>query len=134
MHVKYESPFPDNIAGLTSKQYPASIPLKESARKGMDDVINRLNKQSKLCPDQDFTLVGYSQGAGVIHGIFQGAGRTYPGQKGTAPVLDPSVLPKIKALVTFGDPGFRGELVFPYPKEFQSRVKINCAHKDPVSS
>jgi Cutinase len=106
----------------------------------MDDVIRRLNSQSKACADQRFALVGYSQGAGVIHGIFQGATRTYPNSTGKLPVLEPQVIPKILAIVTFGDPGFMGQdnsnprakLVFPIPKDLQAKTMINCSHGDPV--
>ena len=121
-------------------QYPATTDLKHSAGLGMDDVINRLHNQGKNCPEQRFALVGYSQGAGVIHGIFQGANRTYPGAKGKLPVLENEALPKILAVVTFGDPGFMGEtnsnprakLVFPIPKDFLAKTMINCSHGDPV--
>jgi len=121
-------------------QYPATTDLKHSAGLGMDDVINRLNTQAKACPEQHFALVGYSQGAGVVHGIFQGESRTYPGSKGKLPVLENDVIPKILAIVTFGDPGFMGEtnpnprakLVFPIPKGLEAKTMINCSHGDPV--
>jgi cutinase len=111
--------------------------LKASGGVGIDDIINRLNKQVKLCPQQLFSLVGYSQGAGVVHGIFEYENRTYPGAVGARPILDQaSVLPKISSIVTFGDPGFRGDykLVYRIPAELQSKLKINCSHGDPVSN
>jgi cutinase len=120
-----------------SFKYPAAMNLKASGGVGKDDVINRLNKQVKLCPDQLFSLVGYSQGAGVIHGIFEYENRTYPGAVGTLPTLDQaSTLAKISSIVTFGDPGFRGDykLVYRIPAELQSTLKINCSHGDPASN
>ena len=84
--------------------------------------------------------MGYSQGAGVIHGAFQSKDRTYPKAKGPRPVLDGDAKKKIVAVVTFGDPAFMGSanpkrtaLVFPIPPDFQSKFKLNCAHGDPVS-
>lgn len=44
-------------------QYPASFNLTYSPQIGMDAAINRLNSQSKECPDQTFVAIGYSQGA-----------------------------------------------------------------------
>jgi len=114
--------------------------MKNSAGVGMDDTVKRVNTQSKLCPQQKFALVGYSQGAGVIHGAFQSKDRTYPKAKGPRPVLDGDAKKKIVAVVTFGDPAFMGSanpkrtaLVFPIPPDFQSKFKLNCAHGDPVS-
>jgi len=115
-------------------QYPANFDLTKSPNIGVDDVINRLNKQNKECPDQTFVLVGYSQGAGIMHGALNPAG------SGTGrPVLDKSVLPKIKALVMFGDPGFKGgnagpltANAGPFPPELYEKLRENCATKDPV--
>ena len=46
--------------------------MSVSAPTGVDDTIKRLNAQSAACPAQRFALVGYSQGAGVMHGVFGG--------------------------------------------------------------
>jgi cutinase len=118
-------------------KYPSTVSLKASGGVGIDDIINRLNKQVKACPEQLFSLVGYSQGAGVVHGIFEYENRTYPGAVGSRPTLDQaSTLSKISTMVTFGDPGFRGDykLVYRIPSELQSKLKINCSHGDPVST
>jgi hypothetical protein len=65
---------------------------------------------------------------------------TYPGGPKVRPVLDPSVLPKIKALVMFGDPGFKGPNAGPltagagpFSTELFAKLRENCALSDPVS-
>jgi cutinase len=84
---------------------------------GVQDTIGRLNRQIKACPDQTFAIVGYSQGAGVMHSA--------------AAKFDPAVIPKIVAAVMFGDPGFKRASAFPVP--IQSKLKENCNPGDPVS-
>jgi cutinase len=96
--------------------------------KGASDVINRLNSQSKACPDQKFALVGYSQGAGVMHralGPFPNA------------TLEKSARSKIVAAVMFGDPGFHGtESPLGHSPAFADDIlavtRENCAPGDPV--
>ena len=71
-------------------------------------------------------LVGYSQGADVVHLATS--------------QLDPSYYPAIDAIVVFGDPGNRGPGQFdplgtaepPFPAALANRVKENCAFNDPV--
>lgn len=105
---------------------------------GMDDVIVRLNTQSKACPDQKFALVGYSQGAGVIHGVFGPTGPIIAGLANPRPVLDTSVIAKIVAVALFGDPGFKGTAgpsgttVPKFPAAIQEILIENCAPGDPV--
>jgi len=119
-----------------SVQYPASFDLTKSTPAGIDDVINRLNKQNKECPDQTFALVGYSQGAGIMHGAL---GPPQPAGPNAHPTLDLSVLPKIKSLVMFGDPGFKGVSAGllsgnagQFPPELFAKLMQNCALKDGV--
>jgi len=99
-------------------QYPADAEAK-SVPTGVEDVVNRLTKQSTACPNQKFALVGYSQGAMVMHSA--------------APKIPESVLPKILALVMFGDPALRrGAATF--PGGLGSRLLEQCAPADPVCS
>jgi cutinase len=105
--------------------YPASL-AADSKIKGGNDALAHLNAQSKACPDQKYVLVGYSQGADVMHD--------------TASKLDASLYSKIIAVVMFGDPGNKGpEAVSPqggkvpvFPKDLQEKLKQNCAAGDPV--
>jgi cutinase len=107
--------------------YPASTQIVESGAKGEVQVVARLTSQSQRCPKQTFALVGYSQGAGVMHGAFK------PKNNLTA-----NILPKIKALVMFGDGGFKATKVGskltipPFPASLQPRVLNLCNPGDPV--
>ena len=97
----------------------------------MADVINRLNGQAKACPKQKFALVGYSQGAGVMHGALSPA---------ATPKLDTAVFDRILALVMFGDLAYQGQtgpsaLSTPtFPAPLYERLRENCAPGDPVRS
>jgi cutinase len=112
-----------------------------STAKGIDDTINRLNKQNKECPDQKFALVGYSQGGWVVHGALSPSGAPVEGLENPRPKLDPSVFPKILAIVLFGDPGFKStgavgdkqQNAPAIPATLQSKLKQNCNPGDPVS-
>jgi cutinase len=105
--------------------YPASF-AKTSKETGAADVVKHLDEQSKACPQQDFVLVGYSQGADVMHL----ASRKIPA----------ALYPRIVALVMFGDPGNRGPnsrsplggIVSTFPEELQNKLKENCEKGDPV--
>ena len=82
-------------------------------------MVNRLVGQSTACPQQTFVLVGYSQGAGVMHSA--------------AKDIPVSLYPKIKALVMFGDPNLRlGILGDEFPAALRSKVLQNCARGDSV--
>ena len=62
--------------------------------KGVTDVLNHVNSQSSACPQQKFAMVGYSQGAGVMHEALS--------------QIDSKFFDQIVALVMFGDPGKDG--------------------------
>jgi cutinase len=96
-------------------QYPADFST-ESMGKGVSDVVNRLNSQSKSCPDAKFALVGYSQGAAVMHGA--------------APKIDGPVASKVVAIVLYGD-GARK--MGKWPANMEKLVYENCAKGDMVS-
>lgn len=70
--------------------YPASF-ASTSRNAGSDDVVKHLKEQSKTCPNQNYVLVGYSQGGDVMHSA--------------AAKLDPSLYSRIYAIVMYGDPG-----------------------------
>jgi cutinase len=100
-------------------QYPANMNMTVSLPTGVKDTTSRLSNQIKACPDQKFAIVGYSQGAGVMHAA--------------AAKFDAAVISKVVAAVMFGDPGFRsavGGNAFPAP--IQARLKENCNPGDPV--
>jgi cutinase len=93
---------------------------------GAKDIVKRLNAQSKACPDQKFGVMGYSQGAAIMHSAL--------GAKDSG--LDPGVLSKIVGGAMFGDPrqggGAKGR-VPDFPESIVQKIKINCATGDPVS-
>lgn len=79
-------------------------------------MIKRLKAQSTACPDQTFSLVGYSQGAGVMHAA--------------AKRMPESLYAKIKSVVMFGDPMLK--LGREFPEGLREKVLQNCAEGDPV--
>jgi cutinase len=85
--------------------------------KGPDDVIRRLKEQDTACPNEKFVLVGYSQGAGVMHSA--------------AARIPAAIQQKIVAMVMFGDPFLKRNTKF--PPLLQSRTLENCAVGDYVS-
>jgi len=93
-------------------QYPADFSA-DSATKGISDVIQRLNSQTKACPDEKFALVGYSQGAAIMHGV---AGK-----------LDSEVSKKVLAIVLYGD---MTRTMGKWPAALQSKIYENCAKGD----
>lgn len=69
--------------------------MADSKSKGVADVLRRLESQSAACPKQAYVLVGYSQGADVMHNA--------------AAKLGKDLYERVVALVMYGDPGNRGE-------------------------
>jgi cutinase len=90
-----------------------------SVMTGVNDVVERLVAQDKACPKQMFALVGFSQGAMVMHG----AASKIPAE---------IAMKKVMALVMFGDPGLGKAKVEPLPAALSQRIFENCAVGDPV--
>ncbi|KAL2066775.1 hypothetical protein VTL71DRAFT_2847 [Oculimacula yallundae] len=99
-------------------QYPASADLS-SGRVGSADVVRRLTAQNIACPNQKYALVGYSQGAAVMHTAAE-----------TIPI---AIQRKVVAIVTFGDPYNRLSLLGQWPLRLRSQAITICAPGDPVS-
>jgi hypothetical protein len=109
--------------------YPASFePISKT--KGVDDTVKHLAEASVKCPNQKYVLVGYSQGADVMHNAIV--------------KLPESLHSRIIALIMFGDPGNKnkpgalalsplGGTVPDIPSALRDKVKQNCAPGDPVS-
>jgi Cutinase len=106
----------------------------DSSKNGAADVIARLQKQSKACPDQKFAIVGYSQGSMVARLALSDASK-----------LGPDVFGKIVGGATFGDPASRGSnnpvalpglpsnfVPPPFAGDLESKVKVYCVPGDPV--
>lgn len=102
-----------------SQQYPASAAIITGVRRGARDVVSRLRSQSALCPNQTFSLVGYSQGAAVMHAA--------------AEDIPAALYPKIKSLVMFGDGVLRlGAERARFPAGLDEKTRQVCADGDPV--
>ncbi|KAK4033689.1 cutinase-domain-containing protein [Parachaetomium inaequale] len=100
-------------------QYPASADIVGGTIRGSLDVVNRLRSQAAACPNQTFSLVGYSQGAGVMHAA--------------AKDIPIHLYSRIKSLVMFGDGYHRlGDVLSRFPVGLNSKVMQVCADGDPV--
>ncbi|KAK4125528.1 carbohydrate esterase family 5 protein [Parathielavia appendiculata] len=99
-------------------QYPASSDIT-GVRRGATDVVNRLRRQAISCPRQTFSLVGYSQGAAVMHSA--------------AEDIPLYLYPRIKSLVMFGDGYHRlGPVLSRFPTGLNDKAMQICAPGDPV--
>lgn len=90
---------------------------------GGTDIVSRIEAQNEKCPNQLFALVGYSQGAGVVHKALE--------------LLPPTLHGKIRSVSVFGDPseGKNEGYIWPseWPYGFGSKTHDVCAAGDPVS-
>ncbi|KAF1816528.1 alpha/beta-hydrolase [Eremomyces bilateralis CBS 781.70] len=105
------------LPGARGYPYPASYDLT-GVRTGATDVNNRLKAQSKACPDQKFALVGYSQGAALMHAAAKDIPR--------------DLYPKIVALVMTGDPAHKSSSTSTFPAGLAEKELNLCAEGDPV--
>ncbi|KAK1659748.1 cutinase-domain-containing protein [Colletotrichum godetiae] len=100
-------------------QYPASSQIITGVRQGSRDVVNRLKSQAAACPNQNFSLVGYSQGAAVMHAA--------------AADIPAELYGRIKSLVMFGDGYLKlGASLSKFPAGLDEKVRQVCAAGDPV--
>ncbi|KAK4243118.1 cutinase-domain-containing protein [Corynascus novoguineensis] len=100
-------------------QYPASADVVGGTIRGSADVVRRLVSQAADCPNQQFSLVGYSQGAGVMHAA--------------AKDIPIRLYSRIKSIVMFGDPYHRlGDVLSKFPVGLNNKVMQICADGDPV--
>ncbi|EAQ87090.1 predicted protein [Chaetomium globosum CBS 148.51] len=107
------------LPGARGYPYPASAEIVSGTIQGSLDVVNRLRSQAAACPNQTFALVGYSQGAGVMHAA--------------AKDIPIRLYSRIKSLVMFGDGYHRlGDTVSRFPLGLNSKVMQVCASGDPV--
>lgn len=86
--------------------YPADGNIKESATIGIRMLVDTLNQQADLCPDQHTVLLGYSQGALVVGEALQGPEGRLIGE--TVGVVDEEASERISAIVLYADPRFVG--------------------------
>lgn len=109
--------------------YPASV-SPTSPSQGNRALVNHVTSQAQACPDQQFILVGYSQGANVVGNSL---GVSSEGAAVGSPVvatIPEAVQPRVAAVLVFGYPlrklgrGIGGE--------FAARTLDICANNDVV--
>ncbi|MFQ6325014.1 cutinase family protein [Nocardia sp. CWNU-33] len=107
--------------------YTADLLDPASLSRGTQDLTEHVIQQSVNCPDQRFILVGYSQGAVVVHGVLgTGVVTMLPGIHSLPGDLEW----KVVAVLLFGDPlRANGGSV---PGQFAERTADHCAGGDPV--
>ncbi|AYF73735.1 cutinase family protein [Nocardia yunnanensis] len=105
--------------------YPADYGFAVGA--GSADLVAHLTAQAAACPGQEFVLVGYSQGAAVVHtALGTGAVSWYPGR-----VQLPDYLgDRVAAVLLFGDP--MRAVGWSVPGPFLWRTGDWCTGGDPV--
>ncbi|KAL2211636.1 alpha/beta-hydrolase [Sarocladium strictum] len=103
-------------------QYPADDNFVQNLETGANDIVARITSQSEMCPEQTFALVGYSQGASIVHKA--------------AAYLPENLQWKVKSISTFGDPSQGGNVggIWPgdWPYGLQFEVRTVCAEGDPI--
>lgn len=90
--------------------YPADTNVKEGGTRGVRVLIDTLNVQAEACPEQQFILLGYSQGAMVIGDALAAAEVRMLGE--TTGAIDEEASKQILAVVMYGDPRFNGQESF----------------------
>lgn len=107
--------------------YPADLTNINSVGAGSADLVAHLANQAAACPDQRFVLVGYSQGAAVVHtALGTGATNVIPG----AVRMNGVVGSRVSAVLLFGDP--LRLIGWSVPPQFGTRTANFCAPGDPV--
>ncbi|KAK1541490.1 cutinase [Colletotrichum paranaense] len=110
---------PDARGYPVQASYPASSQIITGVRQGSRDVVNRLKSQAAACPNQNFSLVGYSQGAAVMHAA--------------AADIPAELYGRIKSLVMFGDGYLKlGASLSKFPAGLNEKARQVCAAGDPV--
>jgi len=156
---KYGVVVGDNIvADLASKMptatafnvaYPANAD-PDSALIGSNMTFKHIQEQIAACPQQKFALVGYSQGAAVLHiaalqmtkdmvdhisSIVTFGDPASPGPKSTTPLDKMKNIPPGLFVASGGKPP-PAKIQIPhlpdFPEPLKSRTKYNCHSGDPV--
>lgn len=99
-------PMADDIVAQSSQTvnlhalpYPATFNYLYSLNQGRAALQSRLTTEYASCPDKEFVLLGYSQGAHVIGDSFDPWGTQ---------LLD-TITERVSAVALFGDPSFQGD-------------------------
>lgn len=107
--------------------YPADLTNVLSVGDGSGDLVAHLSNEAVACPGQRFVLVGYSQGAVVVHtALGTGITGALPG----AVRMNGALGSRVAAILLFGDPlRLAGSGV---PGQYAARTANYCMPGDPV--
>jgi hypothetical protein len=86
--------------------YPADTNVRQGGTRGVRVLIDTLNVQSETCPEQQFVLMGYSQGAMVVGDALATPDRRMLGE--AAGEVQAKAVKQVLAAVFYGDPRFTG--------------------------
>lgn len=86
--------------------YPADTDVKEGGTVGVRTLIDTLNVQAESCPEQQFVLLGYSQGALIIGDALASPDARLVGA--TVGELAADAADRVLAVVLYGNPRFVG--------------------------
>ncbi len=107
--------------------YPADLTDTYSIGDGSADLVAHLAHQAAVCPEQRFVLVGYSQGAAVVHtALGTGATLDVPG----AVRVDGDLGSRVAVVLLFGDP--LRLIGWNLPEGYLWRTGNYCTTGDPV--
>lgn len=120
-----------DLSGRTVSSYAvdyAANSSQSSAGPGATDLTNHVTSLAASCPNTQFVLGGYSQGATVVDialGISTGT------STGTA--IPTSLAPRVKAVVVFGNPlGLQRQTIATASTLYGPRSRDYCNAGDPV--
>ncbi|UOQ58486.1 cutinase family protein [Leucobacter allii] len=86
--------------------YPADTEVQLGGTRGVRTLVDTLDVQAEACPEQEFVLLGYSQGALVIGDALADPAVRLVGA--AAGEVDDAAGARIRAIVLYGDPRFVG--------------------------
>ncbi|WP_330251064.1 cutinase family protein [Nocardia sp. NBC_00565] len=107
--------------------YPANPTDPSSVGTGSADLVAHVADQAVACPDEEFILVGYSLGAGVVHAAL-GTG-IVAGLPGVVQ-LPGDLVDRVAVVLLFGDP--LRLIGWSVPDQYLDRTADFCAAGDPV--
>jgi cutinase len=116
--------------GTYAVKYPASYDFLQAAA-GATDASKRVQDTAAKCPSTHLVLGGYSQGAAVMDVV-----ATSPiAGLGYAAPLPAAIVPRIAAIVVFGNPSARlGQPLTRMSPDFGARTADLCNTNDPICS
>ncbi|MBF6327860.1 cutinase family protein [Nocardia transvalensis] len=107
--------------------YPADLTNAYSMGMGSADLVAHVAGRAAACPGQRFVLVGYSQGAAVVHtALGTGATEGVPG----AVRMDGDLAARVAVVLLFGDP--LRLIGWTVPDAYLWRTGNYCTPGDPV--